>query len=74
MKRWAWIAFMGWCIFILIINFLRYREGAPNWLSMAFATIVVLALNQAEVQRAFGIKKAEHVQLESSSNNPLDSE
>ncbi len=74
MKRWAWIAFMAWCIVLLVLQILRYYIGAPNYLTMAIAAFVVLALNQSEVQIAFGIKRTENVQLESATNNPLDRE
>lgn len=74
MRRWAWIAFMAWCIFILLNQIVRYFAGSPGYIAMALAVFIVLALNQAEVQVAFGIKPAENVELESASNNSLDRE
>lgn len=75
MRRWAWIAFLAWCIFVLANQILRYYAGSPDFIAMALAVFVVLALNQAEVQAAFGIAKPTDVEseLEPLSDNPLDS-
>lgn len=75
MRRWAWIAFMAWCIFILTNQIVRYFADVPGYPAMVLAGFIVLALNQAEVQEAFGIITSENVEseLEPISINPLDS-
>lgn len=75
MRRWAWIAFMAWCIFILTNQIVRYFAGTPGYPAMVLAVFIVLALNQAEVQEAFGIITPENAEseLEPVSINPLDS-
>lgn len=75
MRRWAWIAFMAWCIFILTNQIVRYFAGVPGYPAMVLAGFIVLALNQAEVQEAFGIIPSENAEseLEPISINPLDS-
>ena len=76
MRRWAWIAFMAWCIFILANEILRYFAGAPNYLALALASFIVLALNQSQVQETFGITTPTDVEteLQPISNNSLDSQ
>lgn len=75
MRRWAWIAFMAWCIFILTNQIVRYFADVPGYPAMVLAGFIVLALNQAEVQEAFGIITSENAEseLEPISINPLDS-
>jgi len=64
MKRWSWVVLMVWTAISLLITLINYFYGAPNYLVMASNTIIALALNQADVQRIFGIRTdtGEHIQ------------
>lgn len=57
--HWSWVVLMGWTGISLTITMIDYFYGEPNYLVMAFDTIIVLALNQADVQRIFGIRTDE---------------
>jgi hypothetical protein len=56
MQRWSWVVLMGWTAISLMITLVNYFYGEPNYLVMASNVIIALALNQAEVQRIFGIR------------------
>lgn len=60
MHRWSWVVLMGWTAISLTISlveyFYRQPDSQPNYLVMASNTIIAIALNQAEVQRIFGIR------------------
>jgi len=47
---------MVWTGISLIITLLDYFYGEANYIIMASDTIVAFALNQANVQRIFGIR------------------
>ena len=63
MRSWAWISLLVWLGMGLGVQLVRYFYGDPNYLRMALAVAVVLMLNQAEVQEAFGIHRKNHVEL-----------
>jgi hypothetical protein len=52
-KRWAWAAAMTWAVLSLALGLVYYFRGEPEYWSMLGAVVLVLALNQASVQRAF---------------------
>jgi hypothetical protein len=60
-RRWAWIGLMAWSGLNLAVALYRYfsqQEG--DWRvfgSLALYCLVVLALNMAEVQEAFGLRR-----------------
>ncbi len=60
LHRWSWVVLMAWTAVSLTITlvgyFYRQPESQPNYLVMASNTIIAIALNQAEVQRIFGIR------------------
>ncbi len=56
MKKWSWVVLMVWTGISLIITLLDYFYGEANYIIMASDTIVAFALNQANVQRIFGIR------------------
>lgn len=56
MKKWSWVVLMVWTGMSLIITLFDYFYGEPNYVIMASDTIVAFALNQADVQRIFGIR------------------
>ena len=56
MKRWSWVVLMVWTGISLTISLFDYFYRETNYIIMASDTIVALALNQADVQRIFGIR------------------
>jgi hypothetical protein len=66
MYRWSWVAFMMWAGFNLIIGLLRqlYSASKSNYLYLFLSVVVVFILNQAEVQRVFGIRREEQEEFE----------
>ncbi len=64
MHRWSWVVLMAWTAISLLITLINYFYGDPNYLVMASNTIIAIALNQADVQRIFGIRtdEGEHIQ------------
>ena len=56
MKKWSWVVLMVWTGVSLMITLLDYFYSTANYIIMASDTIVALALNQADVQRVFGIR------------------
>ena len=56
MKRWSWVVLMVWKGISLTITLFDYFYSETNYIIMASDTIVALALNQADVQRIFGIR------------------
>ena len=67
MHRWSWVVLMAWTAVSLVITLVNYFYSQPNYLVMASNTIIAVALNQAEVQRIFGIRKDENEHLPRSS-------
>jgi hypothetical protein len=59
MHRWSWVVLMGWAAVSLMITLLNYFYGEPNYLVMAANIIIAISLNQADVQRIFGIRMDE---------------
>lgn len=56
LKRWSWVVLMAWTGISLTITLINYFYSQPNYLVMASGTIIAFALNQADVQRIFGIR------------------
>lgn len=56
MKKWSWVVLMVWTGISLTITLFDYFYGKANYIIMASDTIVAFALNQADVQRIFGIR------------------
>lgn len=56
MKKWSWVVLMVWTAISLTISLFDYFYRETNYIIMASDTIVALALNQADVQRIFGIR------------------
>jgi hypothetical protein len=74
LRSWAWTALMMWCGFVLARDLFQYfvfPEERPNlYLSLFFSALIVLALNQEDVQMAFGIKREAHDILSATSDLP----
>ncbi len=56
MRRWSWVILMAWTGISLAISLVDYFYREPNFIVMASDTIIAFALNQADVQRIFGIR------------------
>jgi hypothetical protein len=56
MKKWSWVVLMVWTGISLVITLFDYFYSEANYIIMASDTIVAFALNQADVQRIFGIR------------------
>ena len=56
MNRWSWVVLMVWTAVSLAITLLDYVYQEPNYIVMASDAIIAFALNQADVQRIFGIR------------------
>ena len=63
MKRWSWVMMVFWASISLSIGILHYfyRSGNPftpsDYIVMAADMVLVFALNQAEIQRLYGIRR-----------------
>lgn len=57
MRRWAWALQMTLVALALLLQLFRFFDGHPNYISMVINTLVAFALNQQEVQEAFGIRR-----------------
>ena len=72
-RRWAWAAFMTIAVVGLTHQLLReFVFEDPNYVAMAFNTIVVLVLTPLDVQYAFGVRPPRNVDLAQPTRNPLD--
>jgi hypothetical protein len=62
MRRWSWVALVIWVGFSLTIGLVRYFFSKPgnftgaDYFVMATDTVLAFLLNQADVQRIFGIR------------------
>jgi hypothetical protein len=56
MKKWSWVVLMVWTGISLTITLFDYFYNEANYIIMASDTVVAFALNQADVQRIFGIR------------------
>jgi hypothetical protein len=63
-KRWSWVTLMAWTGISLTITLINYFYSQPNYLVMASDTVIAFALNQADVQRIFGIRTDQGEQLD----------
>lgn len=57
--RWSWVILMAWTGTSLLITLVDYFYRQPNYGVMASDMIIAFALNQADVQRIFGIRRDE---------------
>lgn len=77
LRSWAWTALMMWCGFVLARDLFQYfvfpDERPKLYLSLFFSALIVLALNQEDVQMAFGIKRESHDILSATSKPPAGS-
>ncbi len=67
-KRWAWVAAMSWQAFKLLFGIVAALAGPADFVSLAFAILLVFTLNQTDVRRVFNIRRQPD---ESSSVTPL---
>jgi hypothetical protein len=56
LHRWAWVILIAWTGISLALSLLEYFYSQPNYVVMASNMIITFALNQADVQRVFGIR------------------
>jgi len=57
LRRWSWVLLMVWTCISLIIALVNYFYSHPNYLVMASDVVIAFALNIAEVQRIFKIRR-----------------
>lgn len=57
LRRWSWVLLMAWTGVSLIISLADYFYSHANYAVMASNVIIVFALNIADVQRIFGIRR-----------------
>jgi hypothetical protein len=73
MRRWAWVAFMGWALLGLVHQLLRhFFYDHPDYLAMALDGVAVLVLTPLDVQIAFGVRPHRNVALEPASRHPSE--
>ena len=61
LRRWSWVLLMSWTGISLAITLVNYFYSQPNYAVMASNVIITFALNMADVQRIFGIRRDESV-------------
>ena len=59
LQRWSWTLLMVWTGVSLVISLVEYFYSHPNYAVMALNVIIAFALNISEVQRAFGVRRAD---------------
>jgi hypothetical protein len=57
LRRWSWVLLMTWTGFSLVVSLVDYFYSHPNYAVMASNVIIAFALNIADVQRIFGIRR-----------------
>jgi hypothetical protein len=55
-RRWSWVVLMAWTGISLTISLIDYFYRRPNYIVMVSNVIIAFALNQADIQRIFGIR------------------
>jgi len=63
LRRWSWVLLMAWTGVSLTISLVDYFYSHPNYLVMASNVIIAFALNIADVQRIFGIRRDDDTSL-----------
>jgi len=58
-RHWSWVVLMAWTGVSLIISLIDYFYRRPNYIVMVSNVIIAFALNQADIQRIFGIRSDE---------------
>jgi len=58
-RRWSWVVLMAWTGVSLTISLIDYFFRRPNYIVMVSNVIIAFALNQADIQRIFGIRSEE---------------
>lgn len=58
-RRWSWVVLMAWTGISLTISLIDYFYRRPNYIVMVSNVIIAFALNQADIQRIFGIRSEE---------------
>jgi predicted membrane channel-forming protein YqfA (hemolysin III family) len=58
-RRWSWVVLMAWTGVSLTISLIDYFYRRPNYIVMVSNVIIAFALNQADIQRIFGIRSEE---------------
>ena len=57
LHRWSWVLLMAWTGVSLVISLVDYFYSHANYAVMASNVIIAFALNIADVQRVFGIRR-----------------
>lgn len=55
-RRWSWVVLMAWTGVSLTISLIDYFYRRPNYIVMVSNVIIAFALNQADIQRIYGIR------------------
>lgn len=58
-RHWSWVVLMAWTGVSLIISLIDYFYRRSNYIVMVSNVIIAFALNQADIQRIFGIRSDE---------------
>ena len=59
LRRWSWVLLMAWTGVSLLISLVDYFYSHANYVVMASNVIIAFALNITEVQRMFGVRRAD---------------
>jgi hypothetical protein len=58
LRRWSWVLLMAWTGVSLLISLVDYFYSHANYVVMASNIIIAFALNITDVQRMFGVRRA----------------
>ena len=58
LRRWSWVLLMAWTGVSLLISLVDYFYSHANYVVMASNVIIAFALNITDVQRMFGVRRA----------------
>ena len=58
LRRWSWVLLMAWTGVSLLISLVDYFYSHANYVVMASNIIIAVALNITDVQRMFGVRRA----------------
>jgi hypothetical protein len=72
-QRWAWAVLMTLTCISLASGLVRYISDDPDFATMFLDVVVVLALNQTQVQKLFGVKTTQNGSRNSTSLDSFDS-
>lgn len=73
-RRWGWVLFMTWAVWVLTVNLLRvFFFDDPRYVPLVVGTLTVLLLTPLDVQVAFRVRKPPTVRLGDAPRDSLGS-